>query len=69
MFAAHPYASWQQALDPLYPRGVFNYFQSAFLPKVDDSSLHVLQDSFAQLPNALTEIHLQHLGGAVGPSG
>ena len=26
----------------------------------------MLLDSFATLPNALTEIHLQHLGGAVG---
>ena len=28
--------------------------------------MRVLPDSFATLPNALTEIHLQHLGGAVG---
>ena len=32
----------------------------------DDASLRVLQDSFETLPNAMTEIHLQHLGGAVG---
>ncbi len=66
IFAAHPYSGWQQALDPLYPRGVYNYFRSAFLPAVDDATLRVLQDSLAELPNALTEIHLQHLGGAVG---
>ena len=33
VFAANPYAGWQQALDPLYPRGVHNYFRSAFLPE------------------------------------
>ncbi len=66
VFAANPYAGWQQALDPLYPRGVHNYFRSAFLRTVDDDALHVLQDFFATLPNPLTEIHLQHLGGAVG---
>ena len=66
VFAANPYAGWQQALDPLYPRGVHNYFRSAFLPEVDDRALHVLRESFATLPNALAEIHLQHLGGAVG---
>ena len=66
VFAANPYAGWQQALDPLYPRGVHNYFRSAFLRTVDDASQRVLQDSFASLPNAMTEIHLQHLGGAVG---
>jgi FAD/FMN-containing dehydrogenase len=66
VFAANPYAGWQQALDPLYPRGVHNYFRSAFLRTADAASQRVLQDSFATLPNAMTEIHLQHLGGAVG---
>jgi FAD/FMN-containing dehydrogenase len=66
VFAANPYTGWQQALDPLYPRGVHNYFRSAFLRTADDASLRVLMDSFATLPSALTEIHLQHLGGAVG---
>ncbi|WP_037366542.1 FAD-binding oxidoreductase [Nakamurella lactea] len=66
IFAVHPYAGWQQALDPLYPRGIYNYFRSAFLRSADATSLRVLQDSFATLPNTLTEIHLQHLGGAVG---
>ena len=68
VFAANPYAGWQQALDPLYPRGIHNYFRSAFLPEVDDRALRVLQESFATLPNPLAEIHLQHLGGAVGTS-
>ncbi len=66
VFAANPYAGWQQALDPLYPRGLHNYFRSAFLRTADDASLHVLLDAFAALPNTLTEIHLHHLGGAVG---
>jgi FAD/FMN-containing dehydrogenase len=66
VFAPTPYAGWQQALDPLYPRGIYNYFRSAFLGALDDASLRVLQDSFATSPNALTEIHVQHLGGAVG---
>ena len=66
VFAENPYAGWQQALDPLYPRGIHNYFRSAFLRSFDDASLAALLDRFADLPNALTEIHLQHLGGAVG---
>jgi FAD/FMN-containing dehydrogenase len=65
VFAPNPYAAWQQALDPLYPRGLHNYFRSAFLRTADDASLRVLMDSFVNVPNALTEIHLQHLGGAV----
>ena len=65
MFAANPYAGWQQSLDPLYPRGVHNYFRSAFLRTADDAALRVLLDSFSNLPNAMTEIHMHHLGGAV----
>ena len=66
VFTENPYAGWQQALDPLYPRGIQNYFRSAFLRALDDASLRVLQESFTTLPNALAEIHVQHLGGAVG---
>jgi FAD/FMN-containing dehydrogenase len=66
VYAATPYTAWQQTLDPLYPRGVHNYFRSAFLRTADDAALRALLDSFAALPNTLTEIHLQHLGGAVG---
>ncbi len=66
VFAANPYAGWQQALDPLWPRGVHNYFRSAFVRTADDPTLRVLLDSFATLPTPTTEIHLQHLGGAVG---
>src|SRR3954466_4562835 len=66
VFQANPYAGWQQALDPLYPRGVHNYFRSAFLPQIDDHAVRVLLESFATLPNPLAEIHVQHLGGAVG---
>ena len=66
VFAANPYAGWQQALDPLYPRGVHNYFRSVFLRAADDASVRVLLDSFAALPSAMTQIHLHHLGGAVG---
>jgi FAD/FMN-containing dehydrogenase len=66
VFTANPYAGWQQALDPLYPRGVHNYFRSAFLRAADDASVRVLLDSFTASPNAMTEIHLHHLGGEVG---
>jgi len=65
VFAENPYAGWQQGLDPLYPRGIHNYFRSAFLPTGDDAALRVLQESFAALPNPLTEIHVHHLGGAM----
>ncbi len=65
VFGPNPYAGWQQALDPLFPRGLHNYFRSAFLRTADDRALSVLAESFAALPNALTEIHVHQLGGAM----
>ena len=65
VFAPNPYAAWQQALDPLFPRGMHNYFRSAFLRTAGDASLRALLDSFARLPNAMSELHLYRLGGAV----
>src|SRR4051812_3439706 len=65
VFAPNPYAGWQQALDPLWPRGLQNYFRSAFLRTADDAALRVLHDGFQTLPNGLSEIHLHHMGGAV----
>ena len=66
VFAVNPYTGWQQALDPLYPRGVHNYFRSAFIRTADAAAQRVLLDSFETMPTPMTEIHLQHLGGAVG---
>ena len=65
VFALQPYVAWQQILDPLWPRGAHNYFRSAFLEAVDDASLRVLLDSYARIPNAMSELHVHHLGGAV----
>ncbi|ASR39302.1 FAD-linked oxidase [Prauserella marina] len=65
VFAPHPYTAWQQALDPLYPRGLHNYFRSSFLRTADKSALDTLHTGFAEIPNGLCEIHLHHLGGAM----
>src|SRR3954451_24741820 len=65
VFAPNPYAGWQQALDPLWPRRLHNYFRSAFLRTADDAALRVLHGGFLTLPNGLTEIHLHHIGGAM----
>jgi FAD/FMN-containing dehydrogenase len=65
VFAQNPYAGWQQAIDPLFPRGLHNYFRSAFVRTATDDVLQVLMESFASLPTPLTEIHVHQLGGAM----
>ncbi|MEU6641822.1 FAD-binding oxidoreductase [Saccharomonospora sp. NPDC046836] len=65
VFAPHPYVAWQQALDPLYPRGLHNYFRSVFLRVAGDAALETLLSAFDQVPGPLCEIHLHQLGGAM----
>ena len=60
-----PYRTMQSLIDPLYPRGLHNYFNSAFVPALDDGVLQVLTTAYRQVPNALSEVHVHHLGGAM----
>ncbi|MEN3357201.1 MAG: hypothetical protein V7637_1183 [Mycobacteriales bacterium] len=66
LFGPMPYRAMQSLIDPLYPRGVHNYFNSAFVPALDDGVTQALTAAYEQVPNALSEVHVHHLGGAVG---
>jgi FAD/FMN-containing dehydrogenase len=62
----HPYAGWQQALDPLLTPGFRNYWKSHDFAEVTDDLLDVLIDYGARLPSVHTEIAFAQLGGAAG---
>jgi len=66
LFGPMPYRAMQSLIDPLYPRGLHNYFHSAFVPALDDRVVQALTDSHQQVPNPLAELHVHHLGGAMG---
>jgi hypothetical protein len=66
VFGPMPYVAMQTLLDPLYPRGMWNYFRSAFFNDLDDTAVDALVASYAKVPNALSELHVHHLGGAMG---
>ena len=70
LFGPMPYVALQGLLDPLYPRGMWNYFRSAFFEDLDAATGAVV-NAFHNVPNALCEVHVHHLGGAMGrvPSG
>jgi hypothetical protein len=55
----------QTLLDPLFPRGMWNYFRSAFFDDLDDAA-DALIPKFAAVPNPISELHIHHLGGAMG---
>jgi FAD/FMN-containing dehydrogenase len=65
LFGPMPYVAMQALIDPLYPRGLHNYFRSAFLGELDDATIGSLLKSYKTVPNAITELHIHHLGGAV----
>ncbi|WP_030437184.1 FAD-binding oxidoreductase [Actinoplanes subtropicus] len=65
LFGPMPYAAQQALLDPLYPRGMWNYFRSAFFDDLDDAAGRIVEE-FHRIPNPITEIHIHHLGGAMG---
>ena len=65
LFGPMPYVAMQSLIDPLYPRGMHNYFRAAFLPSLDSTSVESILGSFDTAPNALSELHIHHLGGAV----
>jgi FAD/FMN-containing dehydrogenase len=64
-FAVRDYTQWQQALDPSFPRGQHNYFQAVFVADLGAAEAGILQQAAATLPNALTEVVIHQLGGAI----
>lgn len=60
-----PYVQWQQMFDPSAPPGLSYYWKTANYVSLPDSTLKVLAAAANELPSPRTEIHLQHMGGAV----
>jgi hypothetical protein len=61
-----PYVQWQQMQDPAAPAGLCYYWKTANYSTLGDSTLQVLAAAARELPTPRSEIHLQHMGGAVG---
>jgi FAD/FMN-containing dehydrogenase len=66
LFGPMPYIGMQTLLDPLYPRGLWNYFRSAFFSDLDEATTGALISAYSGVPNGLSELHVHHLGGAMG---
>src|SRR5215475_10998765 len=65
LFSPMPYVAMQSLLDPLYPRGMWNYFRSAFFTDLDDPTIDAVVSSYTSVPNGVSELHIHHLGGAI----
>ena len=60
-----PYPQLQTQLDVAYPRGLRNYWKSNYFSALSDEVIGVLVDAFAKRPSPLSQILLEHFGGAV----
>jgi FAD/FMN-containing dehydrogenase len=60
-----PYAQWQQMQDPAAPAGRWHYWKTANYATLSDATIDQLAAAAHNLPSVLTEIHIQHMGGAV----
>ncbi len=60
-----PYVQWQQMQDPGVPAGLCYYWKTANYGALNDDTLSVLAGAAHHLPSPRSEIHVQHMGGAV----
>jgi UDP-N-acetylenolpyruvoylglucosamine reductase len=60
-----PFIELQSMLDAGAPPGLLNYWKSAYLASLDDNVIETISVYLTQMPSPLTQIHVQHLQGAV----
>ena len=60
-----PYVELQSMLDPGAPPYLLNYWKSSDLKVLSDEAIEVLAGYSAAITSPLSQVHLQHLGGAV----
>ena len=59
------YTAWQQLQDPAAARGHYYYWKTANYEALSDSTLGELAAMADHLPTMRSEIHVQHMGGAI----
>ncbi|HEX4523738.1 MAG TPA: FAD-binding protein [Casimicrobiaceae bacterium] len=63
--APMPYPQWQQMLDPSAPPGRHHYWKSINFASLSDAAIDRIALAARSLPTPVTELHVQHMGGAV----
>src|SRR5258706_308756 len=61
-----PYPALQSMLDEGAPKGLQNYWKSAFLRELGDGAIDELVARGAAMQSPLSALHIHHLDGAVG---
>jgi FAD/FMN-containing dehydrogenase len=60
-----PYVRWQQMQDPTAPAGRQYFWKTANFTAMTDETLRQIAAALHDLPTPQSEIHVQHMGGAV----
>jgi FAD/FMN-containing dehydrogenase len=60
-----PYVQWQHLQDVGAPSGRHHYWKTASYRSLPDSVIETLAEAALSLPTSVSEIHVQHMGGAV----
>jgi FAD/FMN-containing dehydrogenase len=63
-----PYVQWQLLQDPTAVRGHYYYWKTANYAALSDNTIDELAAMAYRLPTMRSEIHVQHMGGAVARS-
>jgi FAD/FMN-containing dehydrogenase len=65
LFGPMPYVAMQSLIDPLWGPGAYSYMKAGYMRGLDDQAIDALVAQHATVTSPKTEIHVQHLGGAV----
>jgi FAD/FMN-containing dehydrogenase len=65
LFGPMPYVAMQSLIDPLWGPGASSYMKAGYLSGLDDETIDALVAQHATVTSPKTEVHVQHLGGAV----
>ncbi len=60
-----PYVQWQHLHDMGAPSGRHHYWKTVSYRSLPDAAIETLAAAALSLPTSLSEIHVQHMGGAV----
>jgi FAD/FMN-containing dehydrogenase len=61
-----PYVAMQSLIDPLWGPGAHSYMKAGWMGGLDDAAIDTLIRYRDTVTSPKTEIHIQHMGGAVG---
>jgi FAD/FMN-containing dehydrogenase len=63
--AVVPYEQMQQIQDAAYPKGIRNYWKTAYLKGLDDAAIDVILGAMASPPSPMCHVIIEQFGGAI----